>query len=90
MEIALEIVTATLSALEFIKNSKLPSKQQDPKGYHRYKSIWKTCQGFLGFEPAQEPGHLQFAVGKSSRCYSLNLRVECYQRLTRTQTSLLR
>ncbi|KAF4498850.1 hypothetical protein FAGAP_4971 [Fusarium agapanthi] len=62
MEIALEIVTATLSALEYIKNSDLPSKQQDPKSYYRYKSIWKSCQAFLGFETAQEPSYLQSAV----------------------------
>ncbi|KAF5987631.1 hypothetical protein FCOIX_895 [Fusarium coicis] len=48
MEIALEIVTATLSALEFIKNSKLPSKQQDPKGYHRTSQFGKHVKVFLG------------------------------------------
>ncbi|KAF5235528.1 hypothetical protein FANTH_11679 [Fusarium anthophilum] len=62
MEIALEIVTATLSALEYIKNSNPPSKQQDPKSYYKYTSIWESCQAFLGFEPAEEPGHLQSAV----------------------------
>ncbi|KAH7259402.1 uncharacterized protein BKA55DRAFT_687700 [Fusarium redolens] len=62
MEIALEIVIATLAALEYIKSSDRPSKQQDPKRYYRFTSIWKSCQAFLGFEPAKDPGHLQSAI----------------------------
>jgi hypothetical protein len=71
MEIALEIVIATLAALEYIKSSDRPSKQQDPKRYYRFTSIWKSCQAFLGFEPAKDPGHLQSAIGKTTKRYSL-------------------
>ncbi|SCO13201.1 uncharacterized protein FFB20_15604 [Fusarium fujikuroi] len=52
MSIALDIVTATHEALEFVAGPR-PDETTQKERLNRWKSIYKSCMGFLGFMPAK-------------------------------------
>ncbi|KAF5616192.1 uncharacterized protein FTJAE_13047 [Fusarium tjaetaba] len=57
MSIALDIVTAAHSALQFMKE-KVPDKEKDESRYQRWSTIYKSVQLFFGFMTKERPNYL--------------------------------
>ncbi|CVL01301.1 uncharacterized protein FPRN_11698 [Fusarium proliferatum] len=61
MSIALDIVTAAHEALEFVAGPR-PDETTQKERLNRWKSIYKSCMGFLGFMPAKQAHYLREAT----------------------------